>query len=112
VNSGRLKKYITLKRKFTDYKKQFSNNADVYTTYAQVWASITATDGNTGFTQESQNSENNYTVVIRYIPTVQARDRIYFNDRILRIENIINTDMMNRELTLFCVEQIDQEATR
>jgi SPP1 family predicted phage head-tail adaptor len=75
-----------------------------WTTTATVFASISPISGREYFNASGERAEVTHRVVIRYGPSVAARDRIVYGSRVFDIKSVIDMEEKNRQLVLMCTE--------
>jgi len=81
------------------------------TVFAEVWAAVEALSatafGRTVYTAQQEASEVTHRVTIRYLSGVKASMRIWFRDRVFKIEAAVDPDEQQKILFLLCSERND-----
>lgn len=78
--------------------------SDGWTTKATVWGQIVPKRSVDDFENDIIKSEITHDITIRYDTTVHHSWRVKYDDRIFRIESVINTDERKRFTNLKCIE--------
>ena len=102
MESGKLRHRISLLQPSTT--KNSFGELNPPNAFAQVWAEIEALSGRELYQAQQRVSEVTHKVTIRYQPNVVAKMCVLFNDRLLRIQAVMNPQERNNTLELLCVE--------
>ena len=103
MRAGRLKHRITLR---TPIETQ-NRIGEVVKSYADgetIWAGIVPKGALEKVTTDQRIAESDLDINIRYNSEITTEHRLIFGTRIFEITGIVNRDMANRELILFCKE--------
>jgi len=106
MNPGRLRHRVNLQRKRIT-RDAYGEEAIEWTTYATVWAAIEPLQGQERFGAQQVKATTSHRVIIRYVKGVKAEDRVLYGSRALEINQVLNPDERNQQLTLICSEVID-----
>lgn len=75
-----------------------------WTTWATVWANVTATGGGEIVKDDAPQASTTYTVRMRYRDDVTAEDRLVRRGKTLEIVSVIDPDGRRRELLIQAME--------
>lgn len=104
-NAGVLNKKINIAGRITKTVNGFEKTVDDYK-YKNISAYIHTQRGKEYF-EAKQATNAEYTVItIRYRDNISQSDRVEYKNHIYEIQSIVNPDMANESLELYCVEKI------
>ena len=104
MEAGKLRHTISIQQQSTaqdSYGEAISTMTDIY---ANIKASISPLNGREFFSGEKFNSEITHKITMRYKANLLPKMKVKFGNRFFDIENIINLDERNIQLTLMCKE--------
>ena len=81
-----------------------NESVPTYTDYKTVWAFVTPKTGREYDEAQKIRAETTYNVHTRYFTDITAEMQIRFNDRILKIESVLNINERNEELQIVASE--------
>ena len=85
-------------------KNTMNENVPNYTELRTVWAFVTPKTGREYDEAQKLRAETTYNVHTRYFADITAEMQIRFNDRILKIESVLNINERNEELFIVASE--------
>ena len=104
-NAGVLNKKINIVGRITKTVNGFEKTVDDYK-YKNISAYIHTQRGKEYF-EAKQATNAEYTVItIRYRDNILQSDRVEYKKHVYEIQSIVNLDMANESLELYCVEKI------
>ncbi len=106
MQAGRLRHRVALQQAMTT-QNIMGEPTDGWVTYKTVSASVGPLRGAERERIQSVDADIKHKVVIRYLKQLSAKHRVLHRGRSLDINEIINPDERNIELTLYCSEAVD-----
>lgn len=104
-NAGKLDKKINIVGRVTKEINGFDKTVDDYK-YKNISAYIHTQRGKEYF-EAKQATNAEYTVItIRYRDNISQSDKVEYKKHVYEIQSIVNCDMQNESLELYCVEKI------
>lgn len=104
-NAGILNKKINIVGRITKTVNGFEKTVDDYK-YKNIFAYIHTQRGKEYF-EVKQATNVEYTVItIRYRDNISQSDRVEYKKHVYEIQSIVNPDMSNESLELYCVEKL------
>ena len=104
-NAGILNKKINIVGRVTKTVNGFDKTVDDYK-YKNISAYIHTQRGKEYF-EAKQATNTEYTVItIRYRDNISQSDKVEYKKHVYEIQSIVNPDMSNESLELYCVEKI------
>ena len=101
---SKMRHRITFLKPMGTYKNSMGENVSTYTDYKTVWAFVTPKTGREYDEAQKLRAETTYNVHTRYFSDITAQMQIRFNDRILKIESVLNINERNEELQIVASE--------
>ena len=86
----------------------FGELEEVWTTDSTEWAQVEPLSGRQMEYAKAIVAEVSHVVRMRFTPGVAVGKRIKFNNRILNVNAVLNTEERNIELQAYCMERADQ----
>jgi SPP1 family predicted phage head-tail adaptor len=102
LNAGNLRHRITLN---SPGAPDSYGQPGTPTTFASIWASVTAMTGSEVFKAQQYSSKATHLVKIRYLAGIQPNMTILWDNRSFQIEFWQDPDERKFELHIFCVER-------
>ena len=90
-------------------KNSMGENVPNYTEVRTVWAFVAPKTGREYDEAQKLRAETTYNVHTRYFSDITAEMQMRFNDRILKIESVLNINERNEEL-LIVASEVDTSA--
>ena len=99
-----------LNRKVSIYNQTASKNNDFDATknnllYKNVWAQIKQVRGREYYEAQVKSAEGNVVITIRYRRNINEGCYVTYKQHLYNIQSVVNPDMANESLELYCVEQ-------
>lgn len=104
MDFSKMRHRITFLKPMGTYKNSIGENVLTYTDYKTVWAFVTPKTGREYDEAQKLRAETTYNVHTRYFADITAEMQIHFNDRILKIESVMNINERNEELQIVASE--------
>ncbi|MDB4312004.1 phage head closure protein [bacterium] len=108
MRAGRLRHRLILQSKVVG-RDSYGGAIITWTTQATVWGAIEPLSGNEYFAQDQIQSESKVRVVIRYHSTVDPEWRISHAGLYYDIQDVLNHDTRNRQITLMCKQGVKED---
>ena len=89
------------------HKNSMGENVPTYADYKTVWAFVAPKTGREYDEAQKLRAETTYNVHTRYHENISAEMQIRYNDRILKIESVLNINERNEELLIVASEVDD-----
>ena len=116
MRAGRLRQRLILQSKATDTtspnaaRYDYGGSAVPWNTDTTVWGAIEPLSGKEYFSQQEVQSESKVRIVIRYHSGVETTWRVSHGGLYYDIEDVLNHDTRNRQITLMCSEGVREES--
>jgi SPP1 family predicted phage head-tail adaptor len=111
MRAGRLRKRLVLQSK-TEARDAYGGTVITWTDEATVWGAIEPLSGREYFSQQAVQAESKVRIVLRYYAGISTSWRVSHGGLFYNIEDVLNHDTRNRQITLMCREGVsDDEAT-
>lgn len=104
MDFSKMRHRITFLKPMGTYKNSIGENVPEYTELRTVWAFVAPKTGREYDEAQKLRAETTYNVHTRYFADVTAEMQIRFNDRILKIESVLNVNERNEELLIVASE--------
>lgn len=106
LRAGRLRKRVVIEYLHETVGAD-GQPVEAWQTFAERWASIEPIDtsGRQYLQGAAIESDVTHVVALRFLPGVTAKNRIYYQGRVLEIESVADVDDRGRMLVLMCREQ-------
>ncbi|MGN0150346.1 MAG: phage head closure protein [Clostridia bacterium] len=101
---SKMRHRITFLKPTGTYKNTIGENVPAYTDYKTVWAFVTPKTGREYDEAQKLRAETTYNIHTRYFSDITAQMQIRYNDRILKIESVLNINERNEELQIVASE--------
>ena len=101
---SKMRHRITFLKPMGTYKNTIGENVPAYTDYKTVWAFVTPKTGREYDEAQKLRAETTYNVHTRFFADITSEMQIRFNDRILKIESVLNINERNEELQIVASE--------
>ena len=107
MRTGKLRHKVTIRR-LTRIENDIGDLVTVWVDIATAWAAIEPVGGKEYWTAAQLQAETTHKVTMRPVPGVRIlpADQLYFKDRILEIEAVMDIEERGRELELLCKEKL------
>lgn len=103
---GPLRKRVTIQKR-SQVQDAYGQPLTAWEDVATVWAAIEPISGRELLAAAAVQSEVTHQVILRYRPGVVSKMRIVYGSRIFDIQNVLDENERHRELTLLCVEGLN-----
>ena len=107
MRSGRLRHRLILQSK-AETRDSYGATLITWDTVATVWGAIEPLSGKEYFAQQEVQSESKVRIVIRYYSGVLPSWRVSHGGLYYDIEDVLNHDTRNRQLTLMCRQGVSE----
>lgn len=104
MDFSKMRHRITFLKPTGTHKNGMGENVPDYAELRTVWAFVTPKTGREYDEAQKLRAETTYNVYTRYFADVTAEMQIRFNDRILKIESVLNVNERNEELLIVASE--------
>ena len=105
VRVGRHRHLVTIK-KTVESRNSLGEVTDSWVVFAQRWASIEPLVGREFWSAKQVNAENTVRLFMRYCYGITTKMRVEYDNRVFKIDSIINMGERNREMNLMCTEEV------
>jgi len=107
MQAGRLRHRLILQSK-AETRDSYGATLITWDTVATVWGAIEPLSGKEYFAQQEVQSESKVRIVIRYYSGVLPSWRVSHGGLYYDIEDVLNHDTRNRQLTLMCRQGVSE----
>lgn len=104
-NSGQLNKKINIVGRVTKEINGFDKTV-TEVKYKNISASIRPSRGREYYEMKQISNAENVLITIRYRNNVFSSDIVEYKNHVYEIQSVVNPDMMNESLELYCIEKI------
>lgn len=104
MDFSKMRHRITFLKPMGTYKNGMGENVPDYTEVRTVWAFVSPKTGREYDEAQKLRAETTYNVRTRYFADITSEMQIRFNDRILKIESVLNINERNEELQIVASE--------
>lgn len=104
MRAGKLRHTITIQQR-SDSQNSYGEQANTWTTFAEVRASVEPLQGREFFASQQMQAEVTTRFRIRYLDGVTADMRISYDGRTFDIQAVLNPNERGRELHIMAVER-------
>ena len=105
VRAGKHRHLVTIK-KTVESRNSLGEVTDSWVVVAQRWASVGSVVGREFWSAKQVNAENTVKVEMRYCYGITTKMRLEYDNRVFKIDLIINIGERNREMILMCTEDV------
>ena len=107
MQAGRLRHRLILQSK-AETRDSYGATLITWDTVTTVWGAIEPLSGKEYFAQQEVQSESKVRIVIRYYSGVLPSWRVSHGGLYYDIEDVLNHDTRNRQLTLMCRQGVSE----
>ena len=107
MQAGRLRHRLILQSK-AETRDSYGATLITWDTVATVWGAIEPLSGKEYFAQQEVQSESKVRIVLRYYSGVLPSWRVSHGGLYYDIEDVLNHDTRNRQLTLMCRQGVSE----
>lgn len=104
MDFSKMRHRITFLKPMGTYKNSMKENVPNYKEVRTVWAFVAPKTGREYDEAQKLRAETTYNVHTRYFSDITSDMQIRYNDRILKIESVLNIDERNEELHIVASE--------
>ena len=104
MDFSKMRHRITFLKPMGTYKNSMGENVPNYKEVHTVWAFVAPKTGREYDEAQKLRAETTYNIHTRYFSDITAQMQIRFNDRILKIESVLNINERNEELQIVASE--------
>lgn len=104
MDFSKMRHRITFLKPMGTYKNSIGENVPEYTELRTVWAFVAPKTGREYDEAQKLRAETTYNVYTRYFADVTAEMQIRFDERVLKIESVLNVNERNEELLIVASE--------
>lgn len=104
MDFSKMRHRITFLKTIGTYKNSMGENVPDYKEVRTVWAFVAPKTGREYDEAQKLRAETTYNVHTRFFDDVTAEMQIRFNNRILKIESVLNVNERNEELLIVASE--------
>lgn len=104
-NSGQLNKKINIVGRVTKEVNGFDKTITEIK-YKNISASIKPSRGREYYEAKQISNAENILIVIRFRDNIHQSDIVEYKNHSYEIQSVVNPDMMNESLELYCIEKI------
>ena len=108
MRAGRLRHRLVLQSK-SEARDAYGATIITWSTEDTVWGAIEPLSGNEYFAQDQIQSEAKVRIVIRYHATISTEWRVSHNGLYYDIQDVLNHDTRNRQITLMALQGVKEE---
>ena len=108
MRAGRLRHRLVLQSK-SEARDAYGGAIITWSTQDTVWGAIEPLSGNEYFAQDQIQSESKVRIVIRYQANVDTTWRVSHNGLYYDIQDVLNHDTRNRQITLMCSQGVSED---
>lgn len=101
---SKLRHRITFLKPVTVIKNSMNESVPKYTEYMTVWANVSPKTGREYDEAQKLRAETTYNVHTRYFSNITSDMQIEYNNKLLKIESVLNVDEKNEELLIVASE--------
>lgn len=101
---SKMRHRITFLKPMGTYKNSMGESVPKYSELRTVWAFVAPKTGREYDEAQKLRAETTYNIHTRYFSDITAEMQIRFNDRILKIESVLNINERNEELQIVASE--------
>ena len=106
MRAGRLRKRLTIQQPTEGSADPLGEKPMTWSDVASVWAEVLPQSGREFYRAQQIHAELSHAISIRYRAGLTPRMRLVLEGRPLNVVAIINVEERNRELLLYCAEEI------
>lgn len=106
IQAGRLRHRITINKPVPGTPDSYGGVQNTWQSVGTFWASIESLSGREFEVAKSYAATVSHRIVMRYAPGILPTYQVIYGTRIFNVNGVLNVEERNRQLTLFCTEQI------
>ncbi|MGA9851845.1 MAG: phage head closure protein [Gammaproteobacteria bacterium] len=106
--SGEMKRWITVQQTASSQNAR-GEEIPTWTTFACVWAKIVPLSGREFLAAQQVEATLTHTITIRYLAGLDPTMRIVYNGRYFDINQVININEEDRQMSLLCTERVAEQ---
>lgn len=104
MDFSKMRHRITFLKSMGTYKNGMGENVPDYKDFITVWAFVSPKTGREYDEAQKLRAETTYNVHTRYFSNITSDMQIEYNNKILKIESVLNVDEKNEELLIVASE--------
>ena len=108
MNFSKMRHRITFMKPLSNIQNSMSENVPKYEDIMTVWAFVSPRTGREYDEAQKLRAETTYNVSTRYFSDITPQMYVKFNDRILKIESVLDLGEKKEELLIVAVETMQR----
>lgn len=106
IRAGKLRHYVTFQTPTETRGADGANIIDWTIGQVPLWVEIIPLAGKAYYAAQAFNAEITHQINMRYLSSINRKQRILYGSRIFEIEHVINIDEKKYDMQLLCKERI------